>query len=210
MIAVSWITCLWPGLPRLWWRGEWRALLGAVAFAAVLNLGLLSVLVWRASLPDWLLVAGWAALGLIWLVCAWHGWSLLPELRGLAASPDQEDLFVRAQQEYLNRHWIEAEELLARLLACRDQDAEARLLLATLYRHTGRLEEADECLARLERMDGGQRWCVELARERQLLASLSPPSASPEAETREDDFKDHYFTDQGTDGKAVAGGKRVA
>jgi hypothetical protein len=67
MVVVAWITCLWPGLPRLWWRGDWRALLGALAFAAALNLGLLSVLVWSQSLPGWLLAAGWAAIGLIWL-----------------------------------------------------------------------------------------------------------------------------------------------
>lgn len=209
MIAVTWITCLWPGLPRLWWRGDWRALLGAVAFAAALNLGLLSVLLWRESLPGWLLVAGWVAMGLIWLVCAWHGWTLLPSFCGLDASPDQEDLFVRAQREYLNRHWLEAEELLATLLARRDRDAEARLLLATLYRHTGRLAEADQCLTRLECMDGGQRWCVELARERQLLESMSP-TVSSETERGEDDFKDHYFTDEGTDGKAMASGERAA
>jgi tetratricopeptide (TPR) repeat protein len=136
-------------------------LLGALAFAAALNLGLLSVLVWSQSLPGWLLAAGWAAIGLIWLVCAWHGWWLLPKLRGLDASPEKEDLFIRAQLEYLNRHWLEAEELLATLLAGRDQDAEARLMLATLYRHTGRFAEADECLTRLERMDSGDRWCVE-------------------------------------------------
>ena len=169
MYALSWITCLWPGLPRLWWRGDWKAFLGALAFAAALNLGLISGLVWNESLPGWLLVAGWSAIGLIWLVCAWHGWRLLPELRGDGASPDEEGLFVRAQTEYLNRHWLEAEELLLKLLACRDQDAEARLMLATLYRHTGRVAEAGECLTRLERMDGGDRWGVEVARERRLL-----------------------------------------
>lgn len=210
MVAVSWITCLWPGLPRLWWRGDWRALLGALAFAVALNLGLLSVLVWSQSLPGWLLAAGWAAIGLIWLVCAWHGWWLLPKLRGLDACPEKEDLFIRAQLEYLNRHWLEAEELLATLLAGREHDAEARLMLATLYRHTGRFAEADECLTRLERMDSGDRWCVELARERRLLERLPSSSGSATAEGCEDEAKDNFFTDEGTDGKAVAGAGRVA
>jgi hypothetical protein len=210
MFAIAWITCLWPGLPRLWWRGEWRALLGASAFAAVLNLGLVSGLLWRQSLPGWLLVAGWSAIGLIWLVCAWHGWWMLPKLRGGNSSPEKEGLFVRAQQEYLNRHWLEAEELLAELLACRDQDAEARLMLATLYRHTKRFAEADECLTRLERMDSGDRWCLEAGRERRLLKDLVAPTIPPAAEGCEDDFKDSFFTDEGMDGKAVAGARRVA
>jgi tetratricopeptide (TPR) repeat protein len=169
MVALSWITCLWPGLPRLWWQGDWKALLHALAFAAAVNLGLLSGFVWRESLPGWLLVAGWAAIGLIWLAGAWNGWRLLPKLRGDSASPDKEGLFVRAQTEYLNRHWLEAEELLLKLLACRERDAEAHLMLATLYRHTGRVAEAGECLTRLERMDGGDRWAVEITRERRLL-----------------------------------------
>jgi len=84
-------------------------------------------------------------------------------------SADKEGLFIRAQTEYLNRHWLEAEELLLKLLACRERDAEAHLMLATLYRHTGRVAESGECLTRLERLDGGDRWAVEIARERWLL-----------------------------------------
>jgi len=169
MYALSWITCLWPGLPRLWWQGDWKALLHALAFAAAVTLGLLSGFVWRESLPGWLLVAGWLAIGLIWLVAAWSGWRLLPQLRGNSVSPDKEGLFVRAQTEYLNTHWLEAEELLLKLLGCRERDAEAHLMLATLYRHTGRGVESGECLTRLERIDGGDRWAVEIARERRLL-----------------------------------------
>lgn len=168
MYTLSWITCLWPGLPRLWWRGDGKALLGALAFAAAVNLGLVSSLVWSDSLPTWLLTAGWIAIGVIWIGCVVHGWRSLPILRG-ATGPAKEDLFIRAQAEYLNRHWLEAEELLHELLAQQDQDAEARLMLATLYRHTGRLAEAGECLQRLARMDGGQRWGLEIARERRLL-----------------------------------------
>ena len=169
MYTLSWITCLWPGLPRLWWRGDGQALLGALAFAAAVNLGLLSTLVWSDSLPSGLSAAGWIAIGAVWIGCAVHGWRLLPVLRGADPSQAREDLFVRAQSEYLNRHWLEAEELLQRLLADQDQDAEGRLMLATLYRHTGRAAEAADCLRRLERMDGGQRWGLEIARERRLL-----------------------------------------
>jgi hypothetical protein len=176
MFGLSWITCLWPGLPRLWWRGDGRALLGALAFAAAVNLGLVSSLVWSASLPTWLLVAGWTAIVVIWIGYAVHGWQLMPVLRGMSGSQAGQDLFVRAQTEYLNRHWLEAEELLQELLVERDQDAEAKLMLATLYRHTGRKAEASDCLTRLERMDAGERWRVEIARERRLLDSAETPT----------------------------------
>jgi len=162
----------------LWWRGDGKALLGALGFAAAVNLGLVSSLVWSESLPTWLLVAGWFALAAIWLGYAVHGWRLIPILRGEDGSPAREDLFVRAQAEYLNRHWLEAEELLHELLAEREQDAEARLMLATLYRHTGRTAEAADCLMRLERMDAGQRWRVEIVRERRLLEMEGTPPAT--------------------------------
>ncbi|MCH5376697.1 MAG: hypothetical protein JJ992_22255, partial [Planctomycetes bacterium] len=42
MQALSLVTCLWPGLPHLWWRGDWRALMVGVFFAIVVNLGLLT------------------------------------------------------------------------------------------------------------------------------------------------------------------------
>lgn len=185
MYALSWITCLWPGLPRLWWRGDGRALLGALAFAAAVNLGLVSSLVWSDSLPTWLLAAGWTGIGVIWIGYAVHGWQLVPLLRGTGASPASDDLFARAQAEYLNRHWLEAEELLQELLVERDQDAEAHLMLATLYRHTARTAEAADRLARLERMDGGQRWRVEIARERRLLEMNETPSATETADRHE-------------------------
>lgn len=169
----------------MWWRGDGKALLGALGFAAAVNLGLVSSLVWSASLPTWLLVAGWFALGAIWLGYAVHGWRLIPILRGEDGSPAREDLFVRAQAEYLNRHWLEAEELLHELLAEREQDAEARLMLATLYRHTGRPGEAADCLTRLERMDASQRWRVEIARERRLLETAGTPVATEEVDRHE-------------------------
>jgi len=150
-----------------------------LGFAAAVNLGLVSSLVWSESLPAWLLVLAWSALGGIWVGYAVHGWRLVAILRSGDASPAGESLFVRAQAEYLNRHWLEAEELLHKLLAEREQDAEARLMLATLYRHTGRMAEAANCLTRLERMDAGQRWRVEVARERRLLETVAETERTP-------------------------------
>lgn len=214
MDGLSWIACLWPGLPRLWWRGDWRALLGAAAFAAALNLALLSSLVWQHSLPGWLLTAGWLAIGTIWLICAWYGWQLVPTLLRNDAVPEEDDLFVRAQEQYLSRHWLEAEELLTELLARQGQDAEARLLLATLYRHTDRMGEAAECLTRLERTDRGARWCVELARERQLLDRAMPRAAretgGDEQEAFGDGLTDEEMADEGTEGCTDANQVRAA
>jgi hypothetical protein len=81
-------------------------------------------------------------------------------------------LFARAQTEYLNRHWFEAESLLAEVLKRRPSDVDAHLMMATLLRHTARVDEARQWLERLGRTDGGEKWAVEVGREQELLDCL--------------------------------------
>jgi cytochrome c-type biogenesis protein CcmH/NrfG len=85
-------------------------------------------------------------------------------------------LLAKAQQEYLKRDWFETEVLLQRVLRDDRDDVDARLMLATLYRHTGRLEEADETLSQLERMEGAGKWKLEISRERNLISELGSKS----------------------------------
>jgi cytochrome c-type biogenesis protein CcmH/NrfG len=81
-------------------------------------------------------------------------------------------LFVRAQTEYLKGHWFEAETLLGQLLEEQDSDVDAQLMLATLYRRTRRVEDGQSKLKVLERMDGAEKWALEMAREREMLDRL--------------------------------------
>ena len=62
MEARYYITCLWPGLAELWWRGRLSALPAAIAFAFTLNL----LLVTRYMYPEWM------ASGLVSMAC-WIG-----------------------------------------------------------------------------------------------------------------------------------------
>ncbi|MCR4413284.1 MAG: tetratricopeptide repeat protein [Thermoguttaceae bacterium] len=93
-------------------------------------------------------------------------------------------------------NWFEAECLLSRILKRNPRDLEARLMLATLLRHTGRRDEAARQLDRLERFEGSGKWVLEISRERQQLQAAksdeedakqeaaSPPpgaDASPQA-----------------------------
>jgi cytochrome c-type biogenesis protein CcmH/NrfG len=81
-------------------------------------------------------------------------------------------LFIQAQAEYLKGHWFEAETLLGQLLENQDSDVDAQLMLATLYRRTGRIEDGRRKLQELERMDGANKWVLEMAREREMLDRL--------------------------------------
>lgn len=175
MQGSSLFTCLWPGLPRLWWRGDWRALLTAIGFAAALNLGLVTSLLWPQSLPSSVEGVGWVVILVFWLASAWQGRQYLPECKTDTADPEKQDLFTRAQAEYLKGHWYEAETLCRELLKHSETDVETRLMLATLCRRAGRIEDARKELTKLERMDGSEEWALEAARERQLLERAETP-----------------------------------
>jgi thioredoxin-like negative regulator of GroEL len=81
-------------------------------------------------------------------------------------------LFRRAQAEYLQGDYFQAEATLTGLLAREPRDAEARLLLATLLRHTQRYEEAEDQLKQLSRFETAARWQIEITCERALLKRL--------------------------------------
>jgi hypothetical protein len=171
MRAAPLMVCLWPGLAALWLRGRWSALATAVAFAALLNFALAGSLLW----PDQLGVVGssgvWLAVAALWLAGLWRNFRQLPELLIPAGPPaPAEDLFPAAQAEYLKGHWFEAEALLARQLQSSPEDAECRLLLATLLRRTGRTQEAQRQLRRLAQCDAAGKWRLEIEQEAAFLA----------------------------------------
>jgi protein involved in temperature-dependent protein secretion len=70
-----------------------------------------------------------------------------------------------ARGEYLQGNWFQTEELVAQILRRNPRDVEARLLKATLLRHTGRWDEAREQLRQLQRLEGAGSWNMEIERE---------------------------------------------
>jgi hypothetical protein len=168
MRALPAITCLWPGLPRLWWRGEWVALVSAVVFGAALNLVLVSSFIWPELLPAGWAILGWLTVAAVWCCCVIRSYRSLSTLHDATPVVDR-GLFIEAQREYLRGHWPETESLLQRLTRCSPGDVDAQLMLATLYRRRGRIDEAQARLQVVERLDGAQRWQWEISHERWLL-----------------------------------------
>jgi tetratricopeptide (TPR) repeat protein len=168
-MSWSWLLCLWPGLPPLWRRGAWSGLGVACGYAAVLNLLLLSSLVWMELAGPAALRLAWLGLGLSWggisLWSLWHG----PPESQAALPAGEQDLFPRALNEYLRGNWFEAEVCLSRLLEAEPGDVDSRLLLASLLRRSGRWEAARRELERLERFERAAKWGLEIGRERQRL-----------------------------------------
>jgi thioredoxin-like negative regulator of GroEL len=143
----------------------------ALGFAALLNLAVMSTLVWTE-----LLAAG--VRNSVWMVVAalWAGSALLSYRRDVRcvsqseSSPAQQR-FAEALSRYVARDWFEAERGLRRLLAEDPRDSDAGLMLAALLRRTGRTREAERQLDRIERFDGSRKWELEIRRERELLRS---------------------------------------
>lgn len=171
MHRMRWALYLWPGMVALWTRGAWAGLVVALAFAAVVNVALLGTFVWTELLVGWQWWLVWSTVVITAVGSLAHGNGPQPAHAtgaGLLIDP-ADDLFATAQQEYMRSHWVEAEMLLRRLLVKLPGDAAARMLLATLFRHAGRYEEAQHELRRIEALNDGDDWCWEIERERDIL-----------------------------------------
>lgn len=190
------LLCGWPGLAQLWLRGSYPALFLAIGFSILLNLALVSTFLWPALLGDTFPVIAWPILLSAWLASAIVSFKMIGELSvppPMAAQQERSGfstensgksnndcqteltgvishtLFNRAQREYLKGHWSETESLLKQQLNQTERDIEARLLLATLYRRTRRLDDASEHLKQIEKFDDSVHWSFEIDRERQLI-----------------------------------------
>jgi len=166
------MTFLWPGLPQLWVDGTWSGLALAVGFGILVDVWLLTTLVWVELVERSWVPVGWIGLGLVWLSSACFSMWLRRSEPAEVARQSAEDLFRAALAEYLKGNWFEAEKILVSLLAEHPRDVEARLMLATLLRHTRRYREANDELSRLELIEASRTWTVEIASERQRLRSL--------------------------------------
>jgi len=178
MRRMRWVTYLWPGLPQLGVNGSWSGLAVAVSAAALFNLALLGSFGWSELIDSEVLKALWVALGVVWVASAVFS-ALVERRQSMEIRADAADgNFVAAQDHYLKGNWVQAERELARLLKKNARDLDARLMLATLLRRTGRHDEAKEQLDSLTRIEGAGKWGLEIRRERELLAQRDPAAGS--------------------------------
>ena len=152
----------------------------AVGFTALANLLAAATFVWTEWLADNIRWSALAALTVDWLL-SWiesrADWRrLLAEFSaGEAGVPEPSELsdrwFREAQDAYLAGDWVAAEQALLKLLKQDARDAEARLMLATLWRHQGRTEAAAQQLDQLERLETAATWKSEISWERERIGA---------------------------------------
>jgi hypothetical protein len=186
MRRMPWTVYLWPGLPQIVGRGNWYALSLAIGAAALLNVTLLGSWVWTELIAPDLRIVCWALLGAVWGISAMlSAW--LDRRQAALENPDPaQDLFGQATDHYLRGNWFEVERTLGNLLRKNGRDLEARLMLATLLRHTKRWEEAARELNLLVRLEGARKWELEIRRERELLADARARENGQKEDTTED------------------------
>jgi hypothetical protein len=171
---------LWPGLAQLWLRGSWVGLAVAVGFTALANLLAAATFVWTEWLADNVRLSALTALAVVW-VLSWiesrADWRrLLAELSaGEAGVPEPSELsdrwFREAQAAYLAGDWVAAEQALLKLLKQDARDAEARLMLVTIWRRQGRTEAALQQLDQLDRLETAAPWKSEISWERERIGA---------------------------------------
>ena len=180
---MRWPVYLWPGLPQIVSQGSWSrlapALVAAVLASVALNSLLVTTFVWRDVVTAEQRIILWSVLLIGWIAGA--SYSVWFDRRDLARrTTSTGTLFERALDAYLKANWFEAERALYRLLQDNDHDLDARLMLATLFRHTKRYDEATRQLNLLVRLDGAYRWSQEIQREGQLLAEAREDTITAE------------------------------
>jgi hypothetical protein len=154
----------------------------AVGFTALANLLAAATFVWNEWLSSQVRWSAVGALAVVWLL-AWFesraDWRrLLAEMSSgeqpAVSSTELADRWFReAQGAYLAGDWVSAEQTLLKLLKLDPRDAEARLMLATLWRHEGRPDAAAAELDRLERLESAAAWKHEIAWERERIRPVS-------------------------------------
>ncbi|HWB10929.1 MAG TPA: hypothetical protein VG826_17005 [Pirellulales bacterium] len=157
----------------------------ATGFALLLDLLLLTSLLWTEWVEPAFRVAGWTAVAVLWSVSIFTGRRWSQEHLAQVARPREEDLFPRALGEYLKGNWYEAEAACKNLLRRVSGDVQARLLLATLLRRSRRWSEAREQLDVLSRLEAAAMWEFEIAGERERLAEAEEQATVEVGETDE-------------------------
>jgi Tetratricopeptide repeat len=185
----AYLTCLWPGLARIWWAGDLRSLFIAILFGALLNCVAYFSAFPQFGVAETYVMLGWVAVISWWGASIHSAFSELPFLMGMAVKLSKPGDLAEAQVAYLKRDFVATESIIGKILTTEPGDPAPRLLLAATYRQTGRISEARGLLSSLQREPAAFAWQFEIEADLARLERLekaTPPevSSSPEVESK--------------------------
>jgi tetratricopeptide (TPR) repeat protein len=91
---------------------------------------------------------------------------------------EAERSFHLAQESYLQGSYFEAEQYLLKNLAVNESDIESALLLASVYRRSGKFRESLETLSQLQLKERSVRWAAEILVEKEKVLRSKRQSSS--------------------------------
>lgn len=178
MRRTPWFLYMWPGLPQIWFHGNWPGLLMALGAAVVLDVLLLVSFGWTELIGQNWRNALWVVFVAVWIAAVVWSRNQCRRQTTVCSLVPEEDTFGQAMDHYLKGDSYEAEQILEDLLRRNTRDLDARLMLATLLRRAGRFDEATRQLDALAHSEGAGKWELEIQDERDLLAEAKAEKAS--------------------------------
>ncbi|MDR2117522.1 MAG: hypothetical protein LBP87_14190 [Planctomycetaceae bacterium] len=168
----------WPGYRGIVQYGHWTFLIIALLFALLLDGVLIANFYWTA-----MITTSQRNILLIVFFIAWFGLFTVAVLRSqflnaISKTDEKDTIFREAISFYLRGDWFGAESLILPVLKKNPRDIEILLLLATLYRHTQRYNEALEILDKLSLFENANHWFPEMETERKLIAEESAETST--------------------------------
>ncbi len=162
---------LWPGFVGVVRRGLWDQLALALLFGVLAQATLFVNFFWSDFLGGYLRASTGVVFLIAWIFLGAVAGSRLKRYEKSLLYDAEGELFLEAQTHYLRGEWFETECALKSVLKKNPSDAEALLLLATLYRHVKRFSEARRALAALEKIEAGEYWRYEICLEKEAIQS---------------------------------------
>ena len=171
---MSYILCLWPGSGGVLRQGRWSFLMIALAYGLALCGVVMLNFYWTELLAGNLRRAVYIMLVVLWLILSGKSSRMEKQCHRMRLPPPPDkDTLPDAQQHYLQGNWFEAECCLNMLLKNNLRDIEAMLMLATLYRHKERYDEAGNLLRELKRLEDAISWKYEIRSEKRKLIAAN-------------------------------------
>jgi tetratricopeptide (TPR) repeat protein len=163
------LLSLWPGLAQIWTGQEVLGLILAGLFAAMLNLSVLTHLVWTEAVPPgWPAFFGAAAAG-TWVATlgytAWWLWRCHPEQH----RQEIDRLYRDALELYLQGRWADARRRCEQLLARDEDDADALFQLGLIHARSGQPGPARQAFRQCLDRDAAGKWRWEVEQALQML-----------------------------------------